>query len=407
MPTTFHEKITLLRTHENMTLHALAQACQLTLKQLNGILRKPQSTDQTATIERVFHALTEVDEGALKKLLDEVFAAILYLDYAKVLTLNDQLISLESAYRQSHLYGDYLIILFASAIHTEDVRIDPYSLYQVLAKVAPFEDDFLQELLDVEWAAYHYLKGHTKEFLSHLKPRMHRFKDERLKAFAHYLFGSYFGQNYDQISQALISLQVAQQAFEQQANYARSNQAKVVLQRLYFYNQNMQEYHQLYRQTWEYGHRHRQPRTINYMEETTIRAHIILGEIDNAFSLLEHRMYESSEKYFLALYCSYMLNMFDFMSLHYPSIPHHLTPFLSPRLEEGLHWLLDYGLQTHPSQKAQQNIIRYFDHAVREKDYFFVVVYARMAVDVLKRSRRYKDAFNIMQTWMSIELKVK
>lgn len=406
MATTFKEKIALLRLQSKLPKYQLAQALSLRVDQLNECIDQPNHPKR-ALLEAFFYSPQPIDEAQLQRLLDEVFVAILFLDYAKAASLIDELIALDTDYQRSEYYADYLVTKMALAIHTEDRRINALELYELLEKVAPFDDGFLQELFDIEWAAYCFLKGETSLFTQHLTRKLHSFSDDRIRAFGHYLLGAYYGQNYTRLNDAIASLKVAQHAFENQANYARSNQAKVVLQRLYIYTQNYSEYHKLYQMTFAYAQTQERPIFINYMEETTARAHLIQNELENAFMLLEKKMYESHEKYFLTLYCSYMLQNQTFMMKHFPDIHQHIAPLMHPFLEMGLRWLETYGLEKTPPIKAQKALVKQFNQTVANHDYFFIVLYARWAAAVLKAQRRHKEAFEITQTWMQIEMKVR
>ena len=406
MATTFKEKITLLRRQKKLPMYQLAQALSLRVDQLKEIMAQP-THPKRPELEAYFYPLQPIDQRRLQTLLDEVFGALLFLDYTKAASFIDELMALEVSYKNSSHYADYLVTLMALAIHTEDRRINALELYKLLEKVAPFEDGFLQELFDIEWAAYCFLKGETNTFLQHLTSKLHTFQDERIRAFGHYLLGANYSQNYTRLNDAITSLKVAQHAFETQANYARSNQTKVVLQRLYFYTQKYSDYHKLYQMTWTYAQTHQAPMFINYMEETTARAQLIQDDFENAFTLLEKKMYESHEKYFLTLYCSYRLQNEAFMKKHFPDISQHIAPLMHPFLEMGLRWLEAYGLEKAPPLKAQKILIKHFHQVFAQHDYFFSVLYARWAAGVLKAQRRHKEAYAITQTWMHIELKVR
>jgi hypothetical protein len=395
----------LIRHEKAWTLSDVAHVSELSLNTLQKALKSDLTQATRLKIESAMDFSFGLNSTQLlQDELEYYFSLFIYGEYEAAYEKTTDLLERHIEYQNSSLYLDYWIHLYACAMHTKDERIDAVAIQKKVAALTPFNDRFLQELYDVESITYAYLMSQTSVMLALPKAHYETRQDGRLKALNLYMVGAYYSQRYTRINEGVKLLKNALTLFEEQANYVRSNQTRVVLQEAYLWAKDFEAYRTLYRQSMQYIQLTKNRRLELIMNETVIQFHLTQGEFQDALNIALPNIDRHYQNVFVVLFCAFMTKQEPLYQTHVARMEKAVLAIMHPFYNEAFNWFKLYAFKPIQESKESFTALRkLWQLALNEEYYYLIAISARWLIRLYTQARRYKEAQAIAAQWQRVE----
>ncbi len=348
--------------------------------------------EQMMTLFNIDTSTFEESVKAFETHSDKLLRHLYYMEYGFAKEIFDTFFKPESAFENSPIFLEYYILKVAYLLMTQQDfdTIEKYVKRMIIVEEA-FKGIYL-ELYLLMRARYATMQYNIEEAKSYFALHLNSSQSDSLKSMNLYYQGIMYGFSYKTYQKALRCFESAKSAFQDQNNFQRLMDLKLIEQRLLIYTNDYLSFEELNRETLHYGEIHLNPYIYNYSLQQKALYCIALSDYKGALELFNYFKIDTIEYVFHKVYVLFKLG-------YYIEAQHLMNETKIYRYDASLK-AINSGydamiemMNTNQTEAIIAKLKIFADQSYDSEVFPLIKIAFKLYISVLESERIYKEAY--------------